>query len=241
MKISSSKAPGEVHFVHHSALGEGPSAKSRRHAYSQAARNFHARARRQLTIEYQAAKAAQRKREEGEEKANRQRLRSSSDAPPPWAQDQGFSEGSGRRPNVPSPASLLASDRKDPFSSCARSFRPIEHLLLDHYIRVVIPNMGFHCNRNRGSICHMRPMMISFIQLAVGDASLLNGLFLSASRHLSQHHQDRQFFEQLATQFKVACVQNVSSDISARTSSVIREGTIANVLMLAWDEVMQSA
>jgi hypothetical protein len=33
---------------------------------------------------------------------------------------------------LPSPIGLLASDRRDPFCSFARPFKPLEHFLLDH-------------------------------------------------------------------------------------------------------------
>jgi hypothetical protein len=79
-------------------------------------------------------------------------------------------------------------------------------------------------------------MMRGWLQLALSDVGFLNGLFLSASRHLSQNHQSPQSFQKLAIQFRLACMQSVSQDISAG-SVAIGDGTVANVLMLAWDEV----
>lgn len=42
------------------------------------------------------------------------------------------------KPALPSPISLLASDRRDPFCSFARPFKPVEHFLLDHCESIVI-------------------------------------------------------------------------------------------------------
>jgi hypothetical protein len=81
-------------------------------------------------------------------------------------------------------------------------------------------------------------MMGGLVQSALIDMELLNGVFLSASRHLAQNNKRHIVFEELALHYKLACVQSVSKGILTNKINV-GDSIIANVLMLAWDEVRQ--
>ena len=97
-----------LHFVDLSHSCDAISKKGqRRAARSHAARAAHAKARRLLTIQYQAQKKLT-----GVDKPTRD------NGPDPVAAPQVFN--------------LLPAGRIDPFMSFARPFRPFEHFLFDH-------------------------------------------------------------------------------------------------------------
>lgn len=116
---------GIIQFINTSRQGDATSAEDQRRANSHAARIAHAKTRRLRTIEYQAIKARQPLRDtQGGE--DRSIIATSGVQPVP--DDMIVVEQS----ILPSPMSLLASDRRDPFDSFGRSFKPVEHFLLDH-------------------------------------------------------------------------------------------------------------
>jgi len=116
--------PGRIQFINMCYPGEAMPAEEQGRAHSHAARTAHAKARRLRTIEYQARKASQIP-EELQGLKERSIAPRSSALPRPNAVDT-------EQPVLPSPITLLASDRRDPFKSFARPFEPIEHFLLDH-------------------------------------------------------------------------------------------------------------
>jgi hypothetical protein len=115
-----SAGSGMIQFINLSYRGEATSGKLQRQANSHAARIAHAKARRLCITEYQASKTSQIPEDT-------QRLKKRGSVPrgreQPTLTEELF---------LPSPVSLLASDRRDPFQSFARSFQPIEHFLLDY-------------------------------------------------------------------------------------------------------------
>lgn len=122
-----STGSGQIQFINlsHPEDGTSTSGEQRRRANSHAARTAHARARRRCMIEYQASKTSQ-----GPENAQAgletpRSARKSSERPVSNIIET-------EEPLLPSPISLLASDRRDPFQSFARPFQPIEYFLLDH-------------------------------------------------------------------------------------------------------------
>jgi hypothetical protein len=118
------KIPSNIQFISSSYPGDTVSVNEQRRAHSHAARIAHAKARRRRTINYQASKV--RKTSEGsqgiEEKRNT----------PSYSVLSAFNAVVTEKGGLPSPVSLLASDRRDPFNSFARPLEPIEHFLLDH-------------------------------------------------------------------------------------------------------------
>lgn len=119
-----SRESGRIQFINLSFPGDAISAKEQRRVHSHAARTAHANARRILTIEYQSGKAKQIP--ENAQGVKEQSITLKSRARPALGETEIEQAG------LPSPVSLLASDRRDPFQSFARSFKPVEHFLLDH-------------------------------------------------------------------------------------------------------------
>jgi len=115
---------GQIQFIGSSYSGETTSSEGQRRVHSHAARIAHARARRLRTISYRAGKTRQTAKESQqiEERAIIPRLSDLST----------FDATEVEQSVLLSPLNLLASDRRDPFDSFARSFNPIEHFLLDH-------------------------------------------------------------------------------------------------------------
>jgi hypothetical protein len=101
----------------------------------------------------------------------------------------------------------------------------------------LIPRMKIYCSIVRHPVSYLEFMTEEWMGLAQTDTGLLSGLFLAASRHLSENHPQQQLFTRLAIQYKIACVRAVSETISAATLSQFRDSTVANVMVLAFDEV----
>lgn len=123
--MMASSGLGIIQFINTCRQGEATSAEDQRRANSHAARIAHAKTRRLRTIEYQVSKAkeALKGTQSGEDRSI---ITTSGVQPIPG--DMIVIEQS----ILPSPTSLLASDRKDPFDSFGRAFKPVEHFLLDH-------------------------------------------------------------------------------------------------------------
>jgi hypothetical protein len=115
---------GTIQFANTFYPGDAMAAEEQGRAHSHAARAAHAKARRLRTIEYQARKASQIPEDH-------QGVKERSIAPSSSVQPI-LNAVETEQPLLPSPVSLLASDRRDPFKSFARSFESIEHFLLDH-------------------------------------------------------------------------------------------------------------
>ena len=124
-----------VQFIHTSYPANASSATVQRRVHSHAARTAHAKARHLRMIKHQASKnktgpplqAEGGKGVQGLYQARSGAVRSS-------AVNISIDAIEAEKPVVqlPSPTSLLAPDRRDPFQSFARSFQPMEHFLLDH-------------------------------------------------------------------------------------------------------------
>lgn len=137
------KAERKIHFVNISDPAASLSGDARRRAHSHAARETHARARRLRTVDYQSRDTttqlalAQKRQGPGEEEEEEEEQEKD---------DRVTNRGTVYNPNSssianklevalaagPSPVSLLASHRRDPFDSSAIAFKPVEHFLLDH-------------------------------------------------------------------------------------------------------------
>lgn len=114
--------PGCIQFINSYHPGDTTSAKVQQRIHSHAARTTHARVRRLRMIDYQASKIIPEDSQEvkGQGTTAMSSVLSASNTV------------EAERLVLPSPVSLLASDRRDPFQSFAKPFERIEHFLLDH-------------------------------------------------------------------------------------------------------------
>ena len=84
-------------------------------------------------------------------------------------------------------------------------------------------------------------MTREWIRLALENAGFLSGILLSASRHLSVVHKQRdqqQLFANLAIRFKLASVRTVSEAISSNShGKSFSDSVVAVTIVLAFDEV----
>lgn len=82
-------------------------------------------------------------------------------------------------------------------------------------------------------------MTREWVPLALTDIGLLDGIFLSACRHLAAHHcidQKQQLFSQLAVRYKVECVQSLRGALLKKMPP-FADSIVAQAVMLAYDEV----
>ncbi|OBT67372.1 hypothetical protein VE03_03055 [Pseudogymnoascus sp. 23342-1-I1] len=207
----SSNGLGIIQFINTSHQGNTLSAGEHRRANSHAARTAHAKARRLRMIEYQASKVIQPPNDT-QNVEDRTVVATSSVVQPILDNTVEIEQSI-----IPSPVSLLASDRKDPFNSFGRRFKPVEHFLLDHYVKVVIPYMDKNCNK-------------------LVDSGKYSGIFLAACRHLVEQQQQHKYL-QLATQYKLYCIQALQNAISSEVSSLISDGTVGIGILMAYDEL----
>ncbi|RDW72798.1 hypothetical protein BP6252_06705 [Coleophoma cylindrospora] len=212
----------EIQFIYSSQpkLPGVTSVETQRRVHSHAAWAAHARARRQRLVKYQAIKA-----DSNSEKEKQPSTRTAAEI---------------RVATIPSPISLLGSDRRDPFGSFARHLIPIEDFLLDYYMHYVVPCSKVQRNDfNHPESCKQY-LNKQFIQLAATNSNSLDGLFLVASRHVSQFlpHMGP-YFTQLALQYKIACARSLMGVISSldRRSS-LSDSTVTLPLFLAQDEIL---
>ncbi|KAJ0418702.1 hypothetical protein BJY00DRAFT_314613 [Aspergillus carlsbadensis] len=131
--------------------------------------------------------------------------------------------------------SPLPASRRDPFASFALPLKPIEELLFDHYVTVVVPLM--RCNAFDE---HFTERMIhGWVPLAVAEQSLLYLTFLASCRTLAIKYTDRreqQLFNRLAYQYKLMVLQSLRESITTEAPQ-FSDATVSKALMLAYDEV----
>ncbi|GES65383.1 hypothetical protein ATEIFO6365_0010030900 [Aspergillus terreus] len=130
--------------------------------------------------------------------------------------------------------SILPATRADPFMSFARSLDPVEPMLFDHYVTVVIPLM--RCMETASGFS--RRMTTIWVPRATAEASLLNLLFLAACRHLAARYEEKEggYFDRLALQYKLRCLRSLQNAIVSDTL-LLSDSTISQAIMLAYDEV----
>ncbi|KAL2857222.1 hypothetical protein BJY01DRAFT_136823 [Aspergillus pseudoustus] len=178
-------------------------------ARSHAARATHAKARRQQTIRYQAQKASQRNRQEGtlDVQSHQQ----------------------------PSPVSVLAADWATLCTSYSRQLNPVERMLLNHYMIVIIPL--FTCNAIDAEF--YQRINTTWVPFSLAHRTLVNLLLLSSCRHLlhlyeAPEHKDT--FLRLAYRFKLDILRSIREAISSE-APWFSDATIAATIMLAYDEL----
>ncbi|CEJ53826.1 hypothetical protein PMG11_00167 [Penicillium brasilianum] len=188
--------------------------QQRKLAHSHAARSAHAKARRLRTIQYQAQK------------------RSAKQSDPAENCDE---EGSPIEFPTSQIIRNLPADRKDPFMSFATPLKPVEEMLFDHYVTVIVPLM--RCEEP--TLEFTERMTRTWVPLARTDASLLDIIFLLSSRHLSAintQSQQRSAYTQRAFHYKSTCLR-ILRDAISNEAPYFSDSTIAKAIMLAYDEV----
>jgi len=129
MEHSTIKASNAVRFqfISSSYTGKDTSAAVKRKIHSHAARTAHTRARLLSIRNYQEGKTEQTTRS-----LNKVDKRGSLQPPPSSELTTWNTTSTVEKQYLPSPVSVLSSDRRDPFQCFAKPFEPIEHFLLNH-------------------------------------------------------------------------------------------------------------
>ncbi|KAK0649271.1 hypothetical protein B0T16DRAFT_507978 [Cercophora newfieldiana] len=153
--------------------------------------------------------------------------------------DSAISESTQEKPiqegNDSNLSSLLPAGRQDPFAAFVRSLDPIEHFLLDHYVRVVIPVSSQRCNGLKDS--KEGAFYADWVPCALADVGLLSGIFLAACRDLSiADHARKSFFSTMALRYKVSCLRALKFAIAADLPA-LSDADVAKVVCLVSDEV----
>ncbi|KAK0611387.1 hypothetical protein B0T14DRAFT_327053 [Immersiella caudata] len=210
-----------IHFVH----VDRPAKLDRRQAReirSHAARETHARARRLRVMAYLGVPDAH------------------PDPPPPATIPESTQEERAEdNQNNTHPTSLLSASRADPFDVFVGSLEPVEHFLLDHYVRVVIPLSSATCTAFKNAMegeYYGRRMIADWVPFALADVGLLSGIFLASCRDLSlSNHPQKALFSTMALQYKLACLQALKSAPYAEPSAP-NDAAVAKVIALVSDE-----
>ncbi|KAL5358174.1 hypothetical protein BJX96DRAFT_36913 [Aspergillus floccosus] len=130
--------------------------------------------------------------------------------------------------------SVLPATRADPFMSFARSLDPLESMLFDHYVTVIIPLM--RCMETASGF--YRRMTTIWVPRATAEASLLDLLFLASCRHLAARYgvQEEGYFGRLSLQYKLRCLRSLQ-DAIVSDMPLLSDSTISQAIMLAYDEL----
>ncbi|CRG83652.1 hypothetical protein PISL3812_01007 [Talaromyces islandicus] len=227
-----------IQFIHSLHPHDAQNPKSQQRARAHAARVAHSRKRQFRLIEYNAANK-NTSRKTGQQK----KLPESK----PFSRQTATTRDLPIVSNdllIPSPVSQLASDRTDPFASSARSFTRDEHFLFDYFVQTIIPDESSRC----GFALAVTPddwrqlIQNEWMPFAVSRVDSLDSLFLHACRHLLVFQQLQQpdrweYYMQLATKYKLACLRAVNEAISAGPSVLRNDATVATVVLLGFDEM----
>ncbi|KAJ9139216.1 hypothetical protein NKR23_g8111 [Pleurostoma richardsiae] len=142
-------------------------------------------------------------------------------------------------PRVKSP---LGQGRVDPFECFARRLFPIEHSLVDHYIRVLVPSRHNPCSHP--SLCidvslYRIGMAIHWVAFCLTDVGVLHGLLLSSCRNIARQSEGptAATYERYALYYKYHCIRSLRSSM-IEDGSAPSDQTIAKSLLLAFDECM---
>ncbi len=113
-------------------------------------------------------------------------------------------------------------------------------------ITSVVPYLSFYCNSFTNVKRFQETIPKEWVQLVITDSGFLQGIFLASCRHLAEHshpcrerqEKQQEYYLQLATQYKLACLQTVIKAIAANpTSTHVGNTIIATTIVLALDEV----
>lgn len=103
-------------------------------------------------------------------------------------------------------------------------------------IGFVIPFGQRHCTAYTDSSVWKRFMLTELFPLALANSGLLSAVLLSACRSLFKEDHDNNYYVQLATYYKLACLRSMSQLLATQNHQV-GDSVIAQASMLAADEV----
>ena len=106
----------------------------------------------------------------------------------------------------------------------------------------IVPRMKTHCGRiGAMRLAQRETLTVGWVQLALSNLDILNGVFLNAARSLSVGYQQplqQQQYSNIAVQYKLLCVKFVIDAISSGSESRrLSDVIVAETLILAFDEV----
>jgi hypothetical protein len=102
-------------------------------------------------------------------------------------------------------------------------------------VNVVIPFGKRHCTRYTASEEWKYHMFTELVPVALSSPALLDGVLLSACRHLSDAVKNPQYM-QLALMYKLACIRSLNQILLGQGTPV-NDATITLAIFLAADEV----
>jgi hypothetical protein len=124
---------------------------------------------------------------------------------------------------------------------CEHSIRISYFSLADHLfftqsdVTWVVPYGKRHCRKYTHSDAWKRFMLRELIPLALSNPGLLSGILLAACRSLFKQEQNN-YYVDLATFYKLACLRSMSELLAAQNRQV-GDSEIAQAALLAADEV----
>ncbi|KAL7896047.1 hypothetical protein HDV63DRAFT_380240 [Trichoderma sp. SZMC 28014] len=179
---------------------------------SYAAKVTHSRSRRRRVFQYQQEKL--RKRAKGVQPA------------------RGFQQTE-ETVGLPNPHNVLSSARRDPFSA-STFVAPInthEAGLFDYFVHVVVPHGKSHCEHFTDNPTYRDGMRREFLPLVLTNVGLLSGALLATCQSIFIQSQNP-IYEQLAIQYKVACLGHLNNAIPCETD-FMKDATVVQALLLA--------
>ncbi|KAH8898423.1 hypothetical protein GQ53DRAFT_837332 [Thozetella sp. PMI_491] len=230
----SNSTPRKLHFINTSNPTAGDARSARRLARSHSAREVHARERRLRLAKYSTDGTKEKSGDPGGHESTipvAGQTRDAGQGAPPAPRDP---EDGGA--SLSAPVSLLGADRRDPFASSARPLTPVEHFLVDHYVRVVVPYMNDCCYVFKYAAEYQQSAIYGWMQLALGDIGCLASILLSSCRHLVKEQPGNDKFAKMAIQYKLSCLRELNKTL-AQGVPTSYDSTFAQILLLATDEM----
>lgn len=99
----------------------------------------------------------------------------------------------------------------------------------------MVPDLNKYCDVLKDTGETAERMLREWVTHSLTNYGGLQGIFLSACRHLVDRNYHKEHFSELAAKYKIECVRAVINDISSTKQD--RDSTFANVFILAFDEV----
>ncbi|KAL7917409.1 hypothetical protein ACQKWADRAFT_38178 [Trichoderma austrokoningii] len=244
--MGSSQPKQSIHFIYLTDPTKDSAISSHRAAKSHAARHGHARVRRRRMNDFQKKE----KHEGGNQEPRASASASDSTASvrraePAVASSSNRHANEGGReiilypPRASQPLVLdttpLSSLPKNLYSVHSLEFNRTEQYLLHHYITWVIPFGKRHCRKYTNSDVWKNFMLRELIPLALSNPGLLSAILLAASRSLFKQDQNNYYVE-LATFYKLACLRSMSQRLAAE-NRLVGDPEIAQAALLAADEL----
>ncbi|RFN54532.1 hypothetical protein FIE12Z_1187 [Fusarium flagelliforme] len=125
---------------------------------------------------------------------------------------------------------------RDPFAALPKQLLSHENFLLDHYIRVVVPQKVNICRLFKQMNYHEEQAMRDWVGLAITDSDLLcSSILLGACRHILTSNPNSGLM-QAALQYKYNGLKALRHAVSG-ASPTLSAVTIANACAMALDEV----